>query len=172
MARFLHPDLSSSLRKWGNLVLALSFISGIFFGVFCFRIAGYSLHSLMDRAVRCPVSIVSLLIPFGVPFLFSAAAVYLCIPGVLPAICFGKVFMFSFVSCAVLDTFQGSGWLIRSLFLFSDMLCLILLYLYWVRHVSGCGRFSKTEVFFFLFAAVMISWIDYYVIYPFFQGLL
>ena len=172
MARFLHPDLSVSLRKWGNLVLALSFISGIFFGVFSFRIAGYSLHSLMNRAVRCPVSIVSLLIPFGVPFLFSALAVYLCIPGVLPAICFGKVFMLSFVSCAVLDTFQGSGWLIHSLFLFSDLCYLILLYLYWMRHISGCGKFSKVEVLCFLSVAIMFSWIDFYVIYPFFRGLL
>lgn len=171
MARFLHPELSPAFRKWGELLLALSFVCGLLFGILLFRVAGNSLISLMPGILTCPVSIVDLLIPFTLPFLLSAIAVYLCIPGTLPFICFLKTTQFSFVSCGVMASFGSSGWLIRILFLFSDICCLALLYLYWLRHISVGRLFSRIEVCFFLVAAVLITGIDYLVIFPFLQGL-
>lgn len=171
MARFLHPESSPAFRKWGDVLLALSFLSGLFFGIHLFFSADTSFDSLMPGALTSPVSIVDLLIPFALPFLFSAAAVYLCIPGLILPVSFLKSAIYGFLSCGISYSFGSSGWLVLLLFLFSDICFLPLLYLYWIRHISAQRLFSLIETGLFFAGAILISGIDYYVIFPFLQGL-
>ena len=172
MARFLHPESSPSFRKWSKSILALSFIFGALFGFKLFFSAENYLTSLMGGAILCSVSIVQLLIPFLLPFLFSAIAVYLSAPWLIYAVCFLKTALFSYISCGVVSLYGSAGWLVHILFLFSDIFYLVLLYWYWIRHVSSGKAFSTAEAFRFLLAASLISGIDFYIISPFLQGLL
>ena len=52
-------------------------------------------------------------------------------------ICLCKAFLFSFAHCWVMYSFSGSGWLLRWIFLFSQIASLPVLCFYWLRLLSG-----------------------------------
>lgn len=172
MARFLYPDFMNFFRKNSGFFLALSFLLGTVAGLFLFYCTGESMFSLMCTVYSDRISIVDLLIPFLLPFSFSAFAVYFSFPRALYAICFFKTALYFFLSCAVACSFGSAGWVIRLLFLFSDICFLVLLYWYWMRHISGQRVFSAGECIVFLSAAALISGVDYLMITPILRDVL
>lgn len=172
MARFLYPEFSSFIRKNSGFFLALSFLLGVAAGLFLFHYTGDTMLPLMCTAYSGRISIVDLLIPFLLPFSFSAFAVYFSSPRALYVICFFKTALYFFLSCAVTCSFGGAGWMIRLLFLFSDICFLVLLYWYWMRHISGDRMFSIGECVAFLGAAGLVSGVDYFMITPILRDVL
>lgn len=166
MAQFFHRNLPDWWRKCRFLFLAFCWITGLLCGVSTFLSAGNSLDSVMRSAVGRPVSIVSLLCVTIFPFLFSAFAVYISEPWLLAPISFGNAFVLSFVSLGVMRCSGSAGWLVRLLLTFSASLAAPLLYLYWLRHLTGCRRFSSLEAALVLCVCAVIGSIDFRLISP------
>lgn len=126
---------------------------------------------MMSGYFRIPVSIVRLLVWNLLPCVFSAAAVIFSAPWLLILICFGKAFLFAYVSLCFACTFGSAGWLIWLLVLLPDILTLPLLYFYWLRHLSyagSAGRFSGVMLF---CGSIFLCSLDYWVISPFLASL-
>ena len=172
MAQLLHRDFPNWWRKGSTVFLALSFSLGFTFGLFLFLISGDSLFSLMRRTLYGSVSIVSLSLALLLPFLFSAFAVFISKPGMLLLISFCKAFLFSLISLGVLASLGSSGWLIRYLLIFGDIVTLPILYLFWQRHISGERTLCSTEVFSIVSLIFLIGSIDFCIVSPFLTGLI
>lgn len=142
MAHFLHSFHSFCRRKWDKFCLALCWALGLSFGGFGFRYCGSILSSQMPLAVISQPSIFGLLTSSALPFLFSAFAVYIHAPWLMYGICFFKAFSFAYISCCVFSAFTTAGWLVRWLFLFTDLFAAAALYHYCHRHISGVRNFS------------------------------
>lgn len=142
MARFLHHDLSQSVRKFYCRLLALCWVAGLMGGIWAFFLADDSLASLMRSSVYGPVSIVSLLCVTGLPFLLSAFAVFLSSHWLILLIAAVKGFVYAFICIAVTVSFGCAGWLIRLLLCFTDTFSMPLLYWFWLR----CFRFDGSTM--------------------------
>ena len=172
MARFLHQFDTFTLRRNRHILLALSWALGLGFGALAFRYGQDRLVSLMPSAVFGRSSIVGLASSLLLPFLFSAFAVYFSTPLLLSVICFVKAFAYAYVSCFITLAFPASGWLIRLLLLFGDQLGIPVLYLYWLRHISGCRGFRAGVTGLFLTLLVLVIAMEYYWISPLFRAVL
>lgn len=166
MARFLHSMYSFTIRKSDHLFLALSWVFGLGLGSFVFRYAGSDLASQMPLAAMRQPSIFGLLTSFLIPFLFSAFAVYISAPRLLYGICFLKAFSLSYVICGVFSAFNTAGWLVFRMLLFTDLVGTVLLYLYWLRHISGARRISSLRLAGYLTAVLLTLWIDFSYVAP------
>ena len=172
MARFLHLIDSLTIRKADHILLAFSWLLGLGAGGFVSRNAGDHIVSLMRLAPMCQMSIVGLFFNILLPFLLSAFAVYVGLPKLMLIICFGKAFTYAFVVCGIFACYDGSGWLIRWLLLFSDSCSLVLLYGYALRHISGACRFSLSSFAVLVVGIGLLTGVDYTMISPFLRRLL
>ncbi len=120
----------------------------------------------MRSALLAPVSIVGLLSIWTLPFLLSAFVVFLGRPLWLLLICFSKAFCYAFVSLGFFLAFGTAGWLARILLLFSDWVCMPLLYWFWQRSLSGRRRPSRWDVAALLSVMLLVGSVDYRVIAP------
>ncbi len=158
--------ISCAVRK---ILLGAFWVLGMLIPVCIFSQIDVSFSSLMRQAVVGQVSIVSLLTSILLPYLLSAFAVYISKPLLLLPIAFIRGFSLVFVLMAVSEAFGCAGWLIRGLFLFSDLAFMPFLYLFWHRSISGT---SKDRGWLCCGAAVLIGCLDYHYISPFLLGLL
>ena len=168
----LFRSLHFPWRRFCRLLLAGSWCAGLLIGIAAANSAGTILAPMMRSAVMAPVSIVGLSAAALLPFLLSAYAVSISEPWLLLIISTFKAFGFSFCACAVSLTFGQSSWLVRFLFLFSDHCLAPVLYLYWLRHISGERNFSGWETVCFVAAAVLIGVIDFCLVSPFLATLI
>lgn len=166
MASLFCSLFSYIARKRDHLILALCWALGLFFGFCLFRSCGSNLASQMPLAMNCQSSIFQLLTPILLPFLISAFAVYISLPRLLFGVCFLKALLFCYVSCAVNAAYGSAGWLIRGLFLFTDLSGTVLLYHYWHRHITGTRKFSFGSFGAYQTAVLLFAWVDYRYIAP------
>lgn len=172
MARFFRHSMPLWWRRGSSVFLALSWLSGFFFGSLIFYITGSSFSSLMRGVIYGSVSIVGLMSVSVLPFLISAFAVYISKPSLLLIVSFGKAFLFSFVSLGIMDGFASTGWLIRWLLMFSDLISLPVLYWFWNRHISGDIPFSAAESLLVLSLCILVGSVDYCYVSPFLANLI
>lgn len=167
MARFLlHSDLPGQ-RRSRNWFLALFWSLGLVLGCILFSRTDSVVLSLMRGAPDSSVSVVSLLGVITLPFLVSAFAVYLGRHRLLYTIAFCKGALFTCVSLGVWTAFGAAGWLVRFLLMFSDILTVPLLFLYWIRNLEGEGRWDPRETAAFIGIAAGIGILDICFIAPF-----
>ena len=102
--------------------LSVLWILGLICGVSLSLHAGDLTSSLMRRACFSPASIVSLFCSGFLPILILIFAAASDIVILLYSGLFFRALSFGFLSMAVLMAFPASGWLIRSLLLFSGMM--------------------------------------------------
>lgn len=171
MARFLVHDFSAQKRREGRWLLAFGWALGLICGYCLFLHTDDPVLSLMRTAVKCRVSISGLVNVTLIPFLISAMAVSLSRPRLLALVAWGKAFSFAFVSLCTLRAFGGGGWLAWPLVMFSDICVMPVLWLYWLRHISGGRGFSLRELVPYLLAAGLIGVADHLFISPFLAGL-
>lgn len=157
---------SFTLRKYGRLFLAFSWVLGLGFGGLVFRSGGETAVSLMRLALYEQVSIVSLFFSALLPFLFSAFAVYLHCPWLLMVICFFRAFLYSYFLCSLFAAFGSAGWLLRWLLLFTDSCTAALLYGYAQGHITGNSEFSTGRFGFFTVCVGFLTGVDYKIILP------
>lgn len=166
MARFLRHDFSVDPRKVGLWFLAFAFAAGLAAGSFLCSSAEFTGVSWMRGAAESPVSIVCLLGVIVLPFLFSAAAVFLNQVWLLIPIAFGKALSFIQVSLGISMAYGSAGWLMRCLLMFADSAFLPVLVFFWIRYGFGRRPMSCRTVLGFLAVAVAIGCFDYYMISP------
>ena len=163
MAQFLHSF--TFLRKQ-QLLLMMSWILGLGFGGLAFDYGKDHIVSLMPLVPSSQLSIVGLCTSAFVPYLFSVFAVYVSVPRMLIPICFGKAFLYAYVSCGVWAAFGQAGWLIHWLLLFVDTMSLPVLLLYWLRHISGTRGYRPGATASYFTALVTIVILGYGLIAP------
>jgi len=167
MARYLYRFCGSISRKSHYIFLALSWFSGLFLGAVLYRRSSFFLLSVMPSVLLGRLSIVNSLLSLLLPFLFSAFALYISCPVLLCAVSFVKALSFGYISCGIFSAFPGCGWLVHGLLLFSDQVCVILLLLYWQRHISGFRRFCFPRFCAYAMALVAAVCVDVVYIAPF-----
>jgi hypothetical protein len=167
----LHRFIKFSSRKWIQVFLAISWFGGLLCGCLLFDHSG-SMTLLMEQAASLGVSLRNLMIANGIPFLFSAFAMYIRKPELLPALAFFKGCMFACVSMGALVAFGSAGWLVRLLLMFSDLFLTGLLYYCWLRCISGFGRFSCLRCGAVAALVFLVVTIDYCWIAPILVGIL
>lgn len=160
-------SFSEQPRKTGSHFLALFWIAGLLFGIFCFQHTDNLLLLWMRRIPEGAVSIVGLLTVSVFPFLISAFAVYLCASKPLFVIAFLKAAVFSFVSCWISLSYKDAGWLIRFFYMGGSLISLPVLFWFWARHISGEMPFSWAEVFFILSMLFLLECVNFCRILPF-----
>lgn len=167
MTTSFQPNFTPSFRRERTMILAFVWILGFLLGSCSFALADNLFSSLMRGMSLDSVSIVNLLWPVLLPFLFSAFAVFISQPWLLLPVGFLKAFSFSFVSMGVIFCFGSAGWLFRLLLMFGDLLSVPLLFWYMRRHFAADPRFSAPECMVVFSLCLLIGSIDYGYILPF-----
>jgi len=139
MVRFFRHHIFAVSRKKLAALLALSWFSGIAFGLYFSLSADPMFVSQMRTAVDPSVSIVRLLAVLFLPLLFSAFAVYVSHLWLLIPCCFLKALSFSYIGGIFFRFSESGGWLVRYLYLFSDCFAVPALCWLWLR-CCRCGR--------------------------------
>jgi hypothetical protein len=137
------------------------------FGIFAAYTASELLISLMRESVECSVSIPGLLTAAVLPFLLSAFAIGFGEPWLLLIISWVKAFGFGFCACGVSLAFGQCSWLVRPLFLFSDLCVVPMLYFYWLRHIGNEKKSTRWELPAILCASGAVAYLDYCFVAPF-----
>ena len=78
----------------------------------------------------------------------------------------GDAFVLSFVSLGVMRCGGSAGWLVRWLLVFSASLASPLMYLYWLRHLTGRRRFDGLEAACVLCLCALIGSVDFRLVSP------
>lgn len=160
-------NVSELLQRNLRLILFVVFLSGLLLGGLLSRLAGSSLLVLVFAAGEDTASVLGLAAVLLVPLLISFFVFYYNVPVLVFPIAFIKAVIFGFCSCCIMFTYGDSGWLVRSLLLFSDSMMLVVLCWYWIRQL-GNGRLRlKQNTLLCSYLAVLIGMVDYMYISPF-----
>ncbi len=167
---FMHKtsvlNLQISQATTSRIQLSALWILGLAAGIVLAFQTDSAFHALMRRAFASPVSIVGFAVVFGLPFLFTAFAVMISQPGILLLAAFGKAFSFGFIACTLELAFAPAGWLLRLLFLFSDLASLPALLWLWQRGLEPeKPQFWRDALCYGVFCFLVGS-LDYYIVSP------
>ena len=160
---------SSQLRK--HHALGLFWIAGLLAGGLFFLFGAERLVPLMLVFLRGNVSIVLFFCLIFLPPFLSIFAASTRMRGLLYIIAFGRAFLYSFASVALLISFGSAGWLVRFLLCFSGFFSSPFLYWLWLCCLRTGSGPSSLEVFFFVSVLLLIGSIDYRLIMPFWADL-
>ncbi|MBQ8768636.1 MAG: hypothetical protein IJZ15_03160 [Oscillospiraceae bacterium] len=128
-----HPAFA--LLLWSVMGLILGTLFAAFADISCF--------SLMRQAVTAPVSIVVSFASQLLPFLIAAYAVNISGLWLLYTVCSCKLFSFAYTGSLIWVAFGSAGWLVRWLFLFSDIILVPVLCWYCFRRTLGDSSEKK-----------------------------
>ena len=148
-------------------LFCLSWCAGLLFGTLFAAAAGLEYFALMRPIRNSRVSIVCLIAAQLLPFLSAAYAAHISKSWIVIAVCACKVFSFAFCGYLVWSCFGSAGWLIRLLFLFTDICMVPVLCWFSLRRISGRSISAKKDLFVCVGLAVLITSFDYTVISPF-----
>ena len=159
MSFFFTRNLIALSRRSCKMILSFLWCFGFSCGILTAARAD-NLASLMLACCDAGVSIVGLFfVPF-IPFLISAAAVYISAPLILYLTGLCKSFLLGFCVCAVCMGFSVGGWLMCLLFLFTDLLTAPALFWFQLRCVSGYTRDILRNGLFALLWFMAVSIVD------------
>lgn len=153
-------------RKISQWLLGAFWVFGLTLGALTAHGCDGIIQPLIRESAGLTPSLIGLCCATFFPFLLSAFAVSLSEPWLLLVISTCKAFSFSFCAVGVSLAFGQSGWLVRFLFLFSDLLQLPLLCWYWLRHIKGSAN-GRWDIPFCTVSLTAIGVLDYAVIAPF-----
>ena len=157
--------------KFTALFLAFSWFGGLILGMMFVKATATFFVPLMRGAAAGTVSIRGLLASAFLPFFLSGLAALYCRPLVY-FICFLKAFSYGCNVHGVALAFGNSSWLIRPLLLFSDSLLVPILYLYWLRVLSGDHGLRARELGMSLIWTAAVVTLDLSFVSPFLTGLM
>ena len=153
------------------MTLAIFWIFGLLAGSLTSRNADTMLAPTMLSAVSGSLSIFGLLTVILLPLLLTATAVFISRPGFLYPVVFLKAFLMAFTGVGLLLTLGSSGWLLRFLLMFSDMLILPPLWFLWLQIVSGRDRLALYCLLIVIFLVILAGFLDYSLVAPFLADL-
>ena len=171
MVRFFPVFNSAKSRKSFAVLLAFAWFAGLLVGAIVALSADPSFFSLM-RLMPCrPVSIIGLMLPVFLPFLFTAIAVYLSYDQLLIPAAFFKALLLSMLAVGVWITYGHGGWIIAALLFFSDFLSSGFFLWLWYSVIAGKRALLYRFVCTFL-VLLSVRFFDRVCITPFLLNLL
>ena len=144
---------------------------GLMLGTLLAASADTSLFPLMRQVAFNPVSIVTSLAAQLLPFLIAAYAVSISRPWLLTTVCSYKLFSFAYTGALIQIAFGSAGWLVRFLFLFSDIILVPCLCWYCFRRTMG-EYDGKKDFGICVGIAAATALISYLIISPFLAKIL
>ena len=172
MAHIVRIRNSLSMQNVTVLLLVLFWFTGLILGIALSRLYGPYLSSLMYSAILQPISIVGLLICIYFPFLISAFAISTGRLFAIYCFCFLKALSFGFTASGISMCWGSAGWLIRSLFMFSDKCFLVVLFWFWLQNICGNRQKNLSSLGICYFLSAVISLLDYFAISPYLLGII
>lgn len=165
-------EVSTFWRKFSRFFLACSIFAGFLFGIVTVSQVSSDLLSWMCTVPRHSVSIIGLLTVIGLPLILSFLTVYSGHDWLFIPICFFQAFSWSYCSCLAISAFGTAGWLVEIPLMFSSSLLMPIQFWFALRYISGEQSLRKSDCIFCLTAALVIGWIDYCLVSPYFAALL
>ena len=110
---------------------------GLALGTLLAAHADSSVYLLMRQAANSPVSIVMSFASQLLPFLIAAYAASISRLWLLNAVCGCRLFSFAYTGALIWIAFGTAGWLVRCLFLFSDIFLIPVFCWYCFRRSTG-----------------------------------
>lgn len=157
----LYTSLYQKWKKYSTALLLIFWVTGSVLGFFFARADRDELVPLVRLVVSRPVSISGILVVDVLPFLVCTLAVFSSEFWLIPVFGGMKSFAFSYNACAVSMAFGRSGWLIRWLLMFSDMLLIPALCVFCVRYLSDNRPQLRREWYIWFLFAIVIGCLDY-----------
>ena len=161
------PACRIDRRNLCKLLVLPVWISSLTLGILTARYSAHFLTPMVQSAVGLEPTFPALFRSAVLPFLLSAFAVFLSEPWLLLPICSMKAFGFGFCASGVYLAFGTAGWLVRFLFLFTDVLVIPILLFYCLRQLRSEKSFHLIEPLTFVGISSALAAVDYYVIAPF-----
>lgn len=154
-------------RKVNLKVLALTWICGLLLGAILSVSVDKLLLSTMRGAMISNMSITGPVTVVLLPLLLSAYAVYFSQPAMLVSVVFIKAFLFAYTGAGILMLYPVSGWLLRWLLMFSDMMTMPMLWLIWLSNSKGGFVSIFRRIAICVVFAMLIGCVDLFQIAPF-----
>ena len=147
--------------------LSVSWMLGLAFGLYFVLLTDDLISDLLYSASCYRISIVGMFLVIFLPIVISLIAAYFSAHFLIYLLCFCKAVSFSLVLCGIAVTFGHSGWLIRSLLLFSGSAAVIPLLWFWHNLLTpGCCS-AKRDFLICTAIAAAISAVDYFLVSPY-----
>lgn len=157
------------IRKRSTLILSFCWFLGLCCGVFSARAASSVVRPMIADAVAQIPYLWGIVTADMFPFLLSAFGVSFSGSYLFP-ISFFKAFSFGFCAAGAGLIYGNGGWLIRILFLFSDIVLIPILFVYWIRCLSGHDR-ARRDLIICLVISLIVGMTDRFLISPFLVSL-
>ena len=123
-------------RSYNRCVLALCWLTGLIYGIFCAYCTDDFVFHLMDDVRMHSEMSAEVLLTAVLPFLISALSFYGFPEAALFFLCFSEAFLLSFCAFGFIRCHNSAGWLIYGLHFFRALLSAPLIYFYWLRKLS------------------------------------
>ena len=159
---------SSLTSLYSSIVLAFTWGSGLFLGIILYFNSLVDFTSLMRGASFSSVSIVWVPFCTAALYLLCAISAVFSLPCLIYAVSIFKGICFAFLSLLLICSFPN-GWLIRSLFMFFEILNLPILYSFWHRCLN-CKCISTGEFMGWFSIIMLIFALDFHFVSPILSG--
>ena len=154
------------IRISSELLLILTWIGGILSGILISVSFLLPQFPLMCISVYGDVSIVRVFLAFILPLFLCYLAAQCSARFLLYLITFIKAFVFSVCFCCACSGQGSAGWLFRCVLFAADMICIIGMLWFSLRHISGQRTMQTTEFCLLSYGVLLICLIDHYYISP------
>ena len=156
---------------FAKLSLSIFWVLGILLGLCLSSSLTEDSHSLVRTLLNSRVSTVGLITNLLLYVILSAIAWKLKLPAIYILLAFTKALSYGFCICSIGYAFQGAGWLLRWLYLFSDSCSSALLLWFWYRNISLPSDRSAKDLYISGIITITIALIDVNCMIPFSQRL-
>jgi hypothetical protein len=165
------PKAKESSVSSPSVFLGITWFAGLFLGWFAaIESVDYWQRSSFGLVIGSKTVFASLL-PSFLPFLFSALAVCYSAHWLLFLVCGIKAFLFGLCGFSICLIYHQCSWLVRLLFMFSDLCAIPILYLYWLRSLRIRKSVSWGTNICFCCYFLVISGVDLCLVWPFTEHL-
>ena len=159
---------SKRLQNRGRiLIFSCLWLLGFLLGLYFITASGDSFLILVREAALNKPSLSGLLFVMYFPLIVSFTAIYFSSPGIIYFWALIKSFLFSSCLCGIVAAFGSSGWLVRSLLLFSNSAVTVGILLFWRRTLTHTYRKAMKELLIFAVVFTAIGFIDYFLVSPY-----
>lgn len=155
--------------KW---MIPVCWITGLILGMIFAGEAGSSFFLMMRGDSLLTVSIPGLLLVTALPFLLTAAAVFLSQFWLLLLLILAKGITFGFCAFGITTVYAGASWLMCVLLMFGDACALPLLMGLWLHHGTIAGKHFVRDLCCCIAAALILGVLDVCYVAPFAAALI
>lgn len=149
--------------------LSLYWLFGLLTGIYISWCQDSLSISLMHGVLSAPVSIMSLALSVYLPFLFTVLSLCTHRYYLFQFTCFIKAVAYGFCTMSMIRLFRFSAWIPCILLLFTDVLYLIYLFWFWLRHNGRAAEHVRLDCLLGIIVGALLIAVDYFVFVPILQ---